>query len=149
MLNLAIEVSGGELAKVNVGKGSESGEVWAYDGSVTVVPIEIYPSTISSSVAIPRRGGWILGAHILCVLSQGVLGAFDGQHGDLVALEQHLHLHLEDLYPTALAFYHLGRGGEPYLIEQSTVLLVKTHGLSRAVPHFLTQESFSEDLWLG
>ena len=30
VLNPAVEVSGGEVAKVNVGKGSESGEIWAY-----------------------------------------------------------------------------------------------------------------------
>ena len=51
------------------------------------------------------------------VLSQGVLGAFHGHHGDLVAVEQHLRSQLEDLYPTALrmAVYHLGRREEPYL----------------------------------
>ena len=55
------------------------------------------------------------------------------------------------LYPTALrmAVYHLGRREEPYLFEQSTLLLVKTHGLGPAGPHFLTQKSFTEGLWLG
>ena len=32
VLNPVVEVSGDEPAKVNVGKGSESGEIWAYDG---------------------------------------------------------------------------------------------------------------------
>ena len=41
MLNPAVEVCGGEVAKVNVSKGSESGEIWAYNGSVTAVPNEI------------------------------------------------------------------------------------------------------------
>ena len=152
VLNPAVEVSGGEVAKVNVGKGSHSGEIWAYDGSVTAVPNEIkmlkYNLVI---VEVPRRGGWIPGAQIVRVLSQGVLGAFHGHHGDLVAVEQHLRSQLEDLYPTALrmAVYHLGRREEPYLFEQSTLLLVKTHGLGLAVPHFLTQKSFAEGLWLG
>ena len=48
-----------------------------------------------------------------------------------------------------MAFYHLGRREEPYLFEQSTLLLVKTHGLGPAVPHFVTQKSFTEGLWLG
>ena len=152
VLNLAVEVSGGKVAKVNVGKGSESGEIWAYDGSVTAVTNEIkmlrYNLVI---VEVPRRGGWILGAQIVRVLSQGVLGAFHGHHGDVVAMEQHLRSQLEDLYPTALrmALYHLGHREEPYLFEQSTPLLVKTHGLGPAVPHFLTQKSFTEGLWLG
>ena len=66
-------------------------------------------------------------------------------------MEQHLRSQLEDLYPTALrmAVYHLGRREEPYLFEQSTLLLLKTHGLGPAVPHFLTQKSFTEGLWLG
>ena len=83
----------------------------------------------------------------MCVLSQGVLGAFLGHHVDLVAVERHLHSQLEDSYPTALhmALYHDGS----YLFEQSTLLLVNTHGLGRAVPHFLTQKSFTEGLWLG
>ena len=152
VLNPVVEVSGGEVAKVNVGKGSESGEIWEYDGSVTEVPNEIkmlrYNLVI---VEVPRRGGWILGAQIVCVLSQGVLGALHGRHGDLVALEQHLRSQLVDLYPKAvrMAVYHLGRKEEPYLFEQSTVLLVKTHGLGPAVPHFFTQKSFIEGLWLG
>ena len=102
-------------------------------------------------VEVPRRGGWIPGAQIVRVLSQGVLGAFHGHHGDLVAVAQHLRSQVEDLYPTALrmAVYHLGRREEPYLFEQSTLLLVKTHGLGPAVPHFLTQKSFTEGLWLG
>ena len=104
----------------------------AYDGSVTAVPNEIkmlkYNLVI---VELPRRGGWIPGVQIVRVLSQGVLGAFHGHHGDLVAVEQHLRSQLEDLYPTALrmAVYHLGRREDPYLFEQSTLLLVKTHGL--------------------
>ena len=66
-------------------------------------------------------------------------------------MEQHLRSQLEDLYPTALrmAMYHLGRREELYLFEQPTLLLVKTHGLGPAVPHFLTQKSFTEGLWLG
>ena len=91
VLNPAVEVSGGEVAKVNVGKGSKSGAIWAYDGSVTAVPNEIkmlkYNLVI---VEVLRRGGWIPGAQIVRVLSQGVLGAFHGHHGDLVAVEQHL-----------------------------------------------------------
>ena len=90
VLNPAVEVFGGEVAKVNVGKGSEYGEIWAYDGSVTAVPNEIkmlkYNLVI---VEVPRRGEWIHGAQIVRVLSQGVLGAFHGHHGDLVAVEQH------------------------------------------------------------
>ena len=151
VLNPALEVSGGEVAKVNVGKGSDPGEIWAYDGSVTAVPNEIdmlkYKLVI---VEVPRRGGWILGAQIVCVLSQGVPGAFHGHHGDLVAVEQHLRSQLEDLYPTPLhmAVYHLGRREEPYLFEQSTLLLVKTHGLGPGVPHFLTQKSFTKGGWV-
>ena len=150
--NPAVEVSSGEVAKVNVGKGSESGEIWAYDGSVTAVPNEIkivrYNLVI---IEVPRRGGWIPGAQIVRVLSQGVLGAFHGHHGDLVSVEQHLRSPLEDLCPTALriAVYHLGRTEKPYLFGQSTLLLVKTHGLGPAVPHFLTQKSLTEGLWLG
>ena len=152
VLNSAIEVSGGEVAKVNVGKRSKSGEIWAYDGLVTAVPNEIkmlrYNLVI---VEVPQRGGWIPGAQIVRVLSQGLLGAFHGHHGDLVAVEQRLRWQLEDLYPTALCMvvYHLGRREEPYFFEQSTLLLVKTHGLRRAVPHFLTQKSFPEGLRLG
>ena len=48
-----------------------------------------------------------------------------------------------------MAVYHLGRREEPYLFEQSTLLLVKIHGVGRVVPHFLTQRSFIESLWLG
>ena len=88
VLNPALEVSGGEVAKVNVGKGSESREIWAYDGPVTAVPNEIkmlkYNLVI---VEVPRRGGWIPGAHTVRVLSHRVLGTFHGQHGDLVAVE--------------------------------------------------------------
>ena len=152
VLNPAIEVSGGQVAKVNVGKRSESGEIWAYDGSVTTVPNEMkmlkYNLVI---VEVPRRGGWIPNAQIVHVLSQGVLGAIHGHHGDLVAVEQHLCSQLEDLYPTALgmAVYHLGRREEPYLFEQSTLLLLKTHGLGPALPHFVTQKSFTDGLWLG
>ena len=120
MLNLAVEVSSGEVANVNVGKGSKCGEIWAYDGSVTVVPNEIkmlrYTVVI---VEVPRQGGWIPRAQIVCVLFQGVLGAFHGHHGDLVAVEQHLRSQLEDLYRTALRMvvYHQGRREEPYLFE--------------------------------
>ena len=101
-------------------------------------------------VELPRRGWWILGAQIVRVLSQGVLRAFRGHHGDLVAVERHFRLQLEDLHPTALRMtvYHLGRRGELCLFEQSTVLLVKTHGLGPIVPHFLTQKSFTEGPWL-
>ena len=38
---------------------------------------------------------------------------------------------------------------EPYLFEQSTLLLVKTHGLGPAVPHSLRQNSFTEGVWLS
>ena len=88
--------------------------------------------------------------HIVCVLSQGVYGAFHGHHGDSVAVEQGLRLQLEDLYRTALCMvvYHPGHGEEPYLFEQSTPLLVKTHGLDPAAPHFLAQKLFTEGLWL-
>ena len=41
VLNPPVEVYGGEVANFNVGKGSESGDIWAYDGSVTAVPNEI------------------------------------------------------------------------------------------------------------
>ena len=103
MLNPAVEVSGGEVANVNVGKGSEFGEIWAYDESVTAVLDEIkmlkYNLVI---VEVPRRGGWIRGAQIVRVLSQEVLGAFHGHHGDLVVVKQRLRLQLEYLYPTAL-----------------------------------------------
>ena len=152
MLNRTVEVSGGEVATVNVGKGPESGEVSAYDGSATAMPngIEMLKYNLVI-VDVPRRGGWIPGAQIMRVLYQGVLGAFHGQTGDLVTEEQHLGLQLEDLYPTALcmAFYRLGRREEPYLFEQSTLLLVKTHGLRPVVPHFLTQKSFTKRPWLG
>ena len=91
VLNPAVEVSGGEVAKVDVGNGSESGEIWAYNGSVTAVPNKIkmlrYNLVI---VEVPRTGGWIPGAQIVRVPSQAVLGAFHGYHGDLVAVEQHL-----------------------------------------------------------
>ena len=85
------------------------------------------------------------------MLSQGVLCAFHGHHWNLVAVEQHLRSELEDLYPTALrmAIYRLGRREDPYLFEQSTLLIVKTYGLGPAVPHFLTQKSFTGGLWLG
>ena len=147
-LNPAVEVSGGEVAKVNVSKGSECGEIWAYDGSVTAVPHEIKMLTYNLVIVeFPRRGGCIPGAHIVRVLTQGVLGAFHGHHGDLVAVEQHLRSQWEDLWPTPLrmALYHPGRREEPYLFEQSTLLLVNTP----AVPHFLAQKSFTEALWLG
>ena len=78
---------------------------------MTAVPNEIkmlkYNLVI---VEVPQRGGWIPGAQIVRVLSQGVLGAFHGHHGDLVNVEQHLRLQLEYLYPTALRMvvYHLG-----------------------------------------
>ena len=54
------------------GKGSESREIWAFDGSVTAVPKEIkmlkYNLVI---VEVPRRGGWIPGAQIVCVRFRG------------------------------------------------------------------------------
>ena len=152
VLHPGVEVCGGEVAKVNVGKGSKFGEIWVYDGSVTAVPNEIKMLNYNLIiVAVPRQRGWIPGAQMVRVLSQGVFGAFHGHHGDLVVVEQHLHSQLEDLYPTALrmAVYHLGRREEPYLFEKSHLLLVKTHGLGRAAPHFLTQKSFNEGLWLG
>ena len=75
-------------------------------------------------VEVPRRGGWKPVARIMCVLSQGVLGAFHGHHGDLVTVEQHLRSQREDLYPTALrmAGYHLGRREEPYLFTLKLVI---------------------------
>ena len=152
VLTPAVEVSGGEVAEVNVGKGSESGELWAYDGSVTAVPNEIKMLRCNLVIVeVPRQGGWIVGAQIVRVLTQGVLGAFHEHHGDLAVVEQHLRSPLEDLYPTALRMvvYHLGRREEPYLFERSTLLLVKTHGQGLAVPHFLTQKSFTEGMWLG
>ena len=48
-----------------------------------------------------------------------------------------------------MVVYHLGRREEPYLLEQSTLLLVKTHGLGLAMAHFATQKSFTEGVWLG
>ena len=152
VLNPAVEVCGGEVAKVNVGKASESGEIWAYNGSMTVVPNEIKLLRYNLVfVEVPRRGGWIRGAQIVRVPSQEVLGAFHGHHGDLVAMEQHLRSRLEDLYPTALrmAVYHPGRREEPYLFEQPTLLLVKAYGLGPALPHFLTEKSLTEGMWLG
>ena len=102
MLNRTVEVSGGELATVNVGKGSESGKVSAYDGSATAMPHEIEMLKYNLVIVdVPQRGGWIPGAPIMRVLSQGVLGAFHGQTRDLVTKEQHLGSQLEDLYPTA------------------------------------------------
>ena len=57
---------------------------------MTAVPNEIemlkYDLVI---VEIPRRGGCIPSAHIMLVLSQGVPGAFHGQHGKSVAVEEH------------------------------------------------------------
>ena len=120
--------------------------------SVTVVLNEIkVPKYNLVVVEVPWRGGCSSSAQIVRVLCQGVLGAFHGHHGDVVAVQQHLCLQLEDLYPTALcmAVCHLGSREEPYLFEQSTLLLVKTHDLGRAVPHFLTQKLFTEGLWLG
>ena len=138
VLNRGVQVSGEEVAKVNIGKGSKCREFWAYNGSMTAVPNEIkmlkYNLVI---VEVPRRGGWILGAQMVRLLSQWVLGACHGHHGDLVAVQQHLRSQLEDLYPTLLRMvvYHLGRKEEPYLFEQSTLLLVKTHGLCRTSSH--------------
>ena len=48
-----------------------------------------------------------------------------------------------------MAVYHVGRREAPYLFEQSTLLRGKTNGLVPAVPHFFTQKSFTEGLWLG
>ena len=45
-----------------------------------------------------------------------------------------------------MAAYHVGRKEEPYLFEQSTLLLVNTHGLSPTIPRFLKQKSFIEGL---
>ena len=127
LLNLAVEVCDGEVAKVNVSKGLEFGEIWVHDGSVrsvTALPNGIkmlrYNLVI---VGVPRRGGWICGAQILQVLSQGVFADFHGHHGDS-AVEQQLRSQWEDLHPTPLrmAVYHLGPGEEPYLLEQSPLL---------------------------
>ena len=126
VVNPAVEVSRGEVAKVNVGKGSESGELWAYDGPVTVVPNEIKILRYNLFIVeVHRRGGWIPGAQIVHVLSQGVLGAFHGQHGDLVAVEQHFLSQLEDLYPTALrmAVCHVGHREEPYCLSSQLCCL--------------------------
>ena len=70
---------------------------------------------------------------------------------DLVTVEQHLGLHLQHLYSIAgrMAVYHPGHREELYLLEHSTLLLVKTHGLGPTVPPFLMQKSFSEGPWLG
>ena len=152
VLNPVVEVSSGEVAKVNAGKGSAFGKMWAYDGSMTTLPNEIKMLKYNLvMVEVPRRRGWIPGAHMVCVLSQGVLGAFHGHHVDLVTVEQHLRWQLEDLYPIALrmAIYHLGRTEEPYLFEPSPLLRVKTHVLGLDVPHFLTQKSFTKGLWLS
>ena len=142
MLSSPVEVSSGEVAK----------EIWAYHGRVTTVPNEIKMLKYNLVLVEVRwRGGWFLGAQIVSVLSQRVLGAFHGHHGNLVAVEHQLRLQLEDLYPTALrmAVYHLGRREEPYLFKQSTLLLVTTHGLVPAVPPYLTQKSFTKGLWVG
>ena len=65
-------MSGGERAKVNAGKGSDFGEIRVYDGSVTALPHKIkmlkYNLVI---VEVPRRGGWIRGAHIVRAVSRG------------------------------------------------------------------------------
>ena len=78
VLSLAVEVFGGEVAKVNVGKGSQSGEIWAYGGSVTAVPHEIkMPKYNLVIVEVPWRGGWIPGAQIVRVLClKGYLAPF-------------------------------------------------------------------------
>ena len=77
VLNPAVEVSGGEVAKVNVGKGSESGEISAYHGSVTAVPNEFkmlkYNLVI---VEILRRGGWILVRRSCVCCLKGYLAPF-------------------------------------------------------------------------
>ena len=152
VLNLAVEASGGQVANVNFVNGSEFGEVWAHHGSVTLVPNENnMPKYNLVIVEVHRRGGWSPGAQIVLVLSHRVLGAFHGDRGNLVAVEQKFRLQSEDLYPIALrmAVYYLRRREEPYLLEQSTPLLVKTHGPSPAVPHFLTQNWFNEGMWLS
>ena len=87
VLNPAIEVSPGEVARFNVGKGSESKEICAYDGSATTLPNEIRILKCNLVIVkVPQRGGWIPGAQIVRVRSQGVLGNFNGHHGDLVAV---------------------------------------------------------------
>ena len=84
ILNPAVQVSGGEVAKVNAAKGSEPGDIWAYDGSMTALPNEIKMLRYNLLIVeLTRPGGWILVAQIVCVLSQGVLGSFHGHHGDL------------------------------------------------------------------
>ena len=125
VLNAAVEVYGGEVAKVNVVKSSKCGEFWAYDGSVAAGPNEIKM----------LRYNLVIAEH----------------SGDSFVVEQRLRSQLEDLYPTALrmAVYHLGRKEDPYLFEQSTLLPVKTHGVGPAVPNFLTQKLFTEGLCLG
>ena len=64
---------------------------------MNAVPNEIkMPRYNHVIVQVPRRGGWIRRAQIVRVLSQGVLGAFHGHHGDLIAVVQHLRSQLED-----------------------------------------------------
>ena len=150
VLNPAVEVSGGEVAKVNVGKGSESGIIWAYNGSVTVVPNEIkmlrYNLVI---VEVPRRGGWIPLVRRSCVcFRKGYLASFMDTLG-IWLLWNNTYVRNWKICTQQLCAYHLGRREESYLLEQPTLLLVKTHGLGPAVPHFLTQKSFIEGLWLG
>ena len=152
MLNPAIEVSGGEVAKVNIGKCSESGEIWAYNGSVTALRNEIkllkYNLVI---VEVARRGGWIRGAQIsACAVSMGTWRLSWTPEG-FGRCGRTFPFAIGISYPTALrmAVYHLGRREEPYLFEQSTLLFVETHILRPAVPHFLTHNWFTEGPWLG
>ena len=87
VLNPAVKESGGEVAKVNVGKCSECGEIWAYNGLVTAVPNEIKMLKYNLiTLEVPWWGGGIRGAQIVRVLCKGVPCAFHGHHGDLVAL---------------------------------------------------------------
>ena len=93
-------------------------------------------------VEVPRRGGWIRGAHIVCLLSPFM---------DIMGIWSLWSLQLEDCYPVALRMGvgHLAHREEPYLFKRSTLSLVKTHGPGPAVPHFLTHKSFTKGLWPG
>ena len=115
-------------------------QIRADKGSVTAVPNEVKMLKYNIvNVNLLWQGGSTRGAQVVRVLSQGVLGAFPGVHGDLVAVQQHLCSQLEDSYPTTLRMvvYHLGRREELYLFEQSSLLFVNTRALGPAVPHSL------------
>ena len=98
VLITGVEVSSGDVAKVNVGEGAESGEIWAYNGTSAAVPNEIKMLKYNLVVVqVPQRRGCIPGGQVVHVLSQGMLGAFHCLTGDLVAVEQHLRTQVEDL----------------------------------------------------